>query len=129
MARARKRSITLTGSRGALHELSRAIGALEASVANLTKMVDEERVDAARHRQSLREVIASLTEAIRVFNVQQTSWKEEWEKRWRPLLEDYDRRKSESVGRAKLGSLLMAIWMMVAGSVVAVVTWLLNRTS
>jgi hypothetical protein len=49
-----------------LHALSRAIGGLEAEIKALTKIVDEERHQASLHRQSLREVIGSLSEAMRV---------------------------------------------------------------
>lgn len=102
-----------------LHELSRAIGALEAGVANLTKKVDEEAIDASRHRQALRETIAALSEAVRALTAEVSNMK--------PVVEDYRQRASERKGREKLGRWLMALWMAVAGMTTSVVTWALSH--
>lgn len=115
------------GSGALQHEFSRAIGGLEAGVENLTKTVDREADTASKHRESLREVLAALTESLRVLTKQQSDWEREWKERWEPLLEEYEASRHEAAGRAKLGRAILALWMAVAGAAVSLITWLIGH--
>jgi len=102
-----------------VNELSRAIGALEASVSNLTKTVDEERVAAANHRQALRETIAALAEAVRKLTTQVTEME--------PIVEDYRQKTLEARGMVRLGRWMMALFIAISGAIGWLLSWLLSH--
>jgi hypothetical protein len=102
-----------------LHELSRAIGALEAGIAGLSKIVDDECHESKRHRDALRETIGSLAEAVRVLTAEVTEMK--------PIVADARRSADQRQGQKNLGNAIMAFWMAVSGIAVSTVTWWLSR--
>jgi chromosome segregation ATPase len=127
--------------RRALDGLSQDIGALKEGIKNLKATVDEERLDAKMHRQSLREVIASLTESIRLLTSQIAEIKPVVETvrsvpeviaEIRPVVEQYRTSRNEAQGRHKLGKLLWGFVVVFAGlvgsAIGAVVASILGRS-
>ncbi len=112
----------MSPANGELHDLSRAIGALEEGVKNLKRTVDADNADAKQHRESLRAVIDSLTEALRTLTLEIAGVKAEIAavkqdvQDMRPTVEDYERKRHEARGRAKWGLNAHKIWMAVGGS-------------
>ena len=102
-----------------LHELSRAIGALQADVASLTKTLDKESENAAHHRQALRETIAALSQAVRDLAQKVQDY--------HPVIEESRQQLAEAKGRAKLGRWLLGLWMALASSIGATVGWALSH--
>ena len=112
---------------GALNEFSRAIGALEGKVGGLSDRIDRDGAESSSHRESLRQVLTSLTEAVRVLTSQNESWRQDWKLRWQPLMEHYETSRHEAAGRAQIGKAIATLWMGIASGVGALLTWFLTH--
>lgn len=86
---------------GELHELSRAIGSLEANVRTLAEELKEEREGAAEHRRDLREVISSLSQSVRTLADQVHEI--------RPIVLQYREQRDEAKGAARYRKWLWGI--------------------
>lgn len=109
------------GANGGQHQISRAMGALEERVSNLVKSVEREREDAHTHRESLRNVMTALGEAVRALTLQITDIV--------PDIKDYRERRAELRGQVRLGK---AVWFGAIGGAMgfgALVSWALQHFS
>lgn len=96
---------------GELHQLSVAIGSLNAQVENLTEFVRETREESRDEHREARENIDALSESVRVLT-SAVKWME-------PITEDYREKRAEARGARRL---LSAVYVLAGGSVAVVVS-------
>ncbi len=144
----------MTGSQGALNHLTATVAALQADIRNLTKVLDEEkglknltkafdeeRHAAKQHRDGLQNIIASLTEGIRVLTAQVAKIEPIAEsvrtvpaeiEEMKPVVEEFRISRDEAQGRRKLGKVLWGFVIVVGGftgsAIGVVIGWLLSRS-
>jgi chromosome segregation ATPase len=107
--------------------MSRALGGLEASVKHITTQIEKESEIAAHHRQGLREVIGSLTEAMRVSTERQSAQTEKIAE-IESTVQGLDQRLDalEAKGDQAAGAIwaFRAIWAGAGGGILAGLVWL-----
>ena len=105
---------------GELHELSVAIGSLQAEVRILSQTAHEEREEAQDHRRCLREAISELTQSVHLLGKKV----EEIE----PVVVDYRNRREQDKGAARYRNWLWASAYATIGAVgatlIEVAKWL-----
>jgi len=96
---------------GQLHELSAAIGALQADVKHLSRDVRENQEIATDEHRKVHEIVDATAEAVRNLTKVVAEMK--------PLTDDYRERRAESRGRAHLARTLYVMIGSVGGAIAA----------
>ncbi len=94
-------------------DLHRTLGVIEAKVEGLRAEFNRERDGAQSHRQSLRETITALAQAVRDLTGQLTALNGDLAE-IKPLVNDYRENRDQARGAAKLGRWLYGAFIAVA---------------
>ena len=91
---------------GELHELSVAIGGLQADVRNIAKTVREHQETATAEHRAVHDIVVSMSESVRNIAKDVAEMK--------PLTDDYREKRAEARGAARF---LKAAYALAGGSV------------
>ncbi len=89
-----------------LHDLSLAIGALQADVKNLARTVDDHHHTSTEEHRKVHDIVVAASEAVRNLAAEVAEMK--------PLTDDYREKRAEARGAARF---LRAGWALAGGSI------------
>ena len=110
---------------GAVHEMSRAIGSLEASVRSLNERWEERERSAAEGRRVLHAKFDALRDNVSDL-ASEVSGVTEKLASIEPEIKTFEEARLQAIGAQKLGKWIWWVLLGVAGAAGSMITWFLN---